>query len=272
MGNGAVADNIWINSAYAAWGMADRKPWTYKNDMCVRTLVRTAGDILGRDFSREEPFQGTRHDALDDCRHQIRYMVKARNAMKSLSEKPKLSSNVLTTLTIGEEQDIEETDANHDDATTLSDPGIREPSLPPNDVTTITEAVKVLSTVPQQLESTAVTNISLEKIPYPQEPATDFQVSSSTEEVLGPSQDFFRADEDEDDADMDALLQAAFEVYEEERTPRSSQVDTMILPDSSHQSLPTIQERVADENGCGQQSTEASALKLSEQLKKMTVS
>ncbi|KAH7311918.1 hypothetical protein BKA65DRAFT_380774, partial [Rhexocercosporidium sp. MPI-PUGE-AT-0058] len=63
-GNGAVADNIWIDSAYAACGMSDRKPWTFKNDMCVRTLVRTASDILGRNFAREERFQGTRHDAL----------------------------------------------------------------------------------------------------------------------------------------------------------------------------------------------------------------
>ncbi|KAG4441871.1 hypothetical protein IFR05_002672 [Cadophora sp. M221] len=106
-GNGAVADNTWINSAYAACGMADRKPWTFKNDMCVRTLVRTASDILGRNFAREERFQGTRHDALDDCRHQIRYMVKARNTMVGLSEKPKPPPTHLMTLPIREKKAVD---------------------------------------------------------------------------------------------------------------------------------------------------------------------
>ncbi|KAL2062440.1 hypothetical protein VTL71DRAFT_6706 [Oculimacula yallundae] len=109
-GNGAVADNIWINSAYTACDMADRKPWTYKNDMCVRTLVRTANDMLGRDFAKEERFQGTRHDALDDCRHQIRYMVKARNALMALSKGPKQLPDAtpafMTTIPIRVKQDL----------------------------------------------------------------------------------------------------------------------------------------------------------------------
>ncbi|KAL5324921.1 hypothetical protein ACEPPN_006041 [Leptodophora sp. 'Broadleaf-Isolate-01'] len=118
-GNGAVADNTWINSAYAACGM---------------TLVRTAGDILGRNFAREEPFQGTRHDALDDCRHQIRYIVKARNAMMGVSAKPKPPPSLLMTLPIRERKGVDVTVIGTNDP--FKDSKGLESSDPPNDVLT----------------------------------------------------------------------------------------------------------------------------------------
>ncbi|KAI9046857.1 hypothetical protein LZ554_008936 [Drepanopeziza brunnea f. sp. 'monogermtubi'] len=89
-GNGAVADNVWIRSAYEACKIA--KPWNNFNDMCVRTLVKCYGEMLGRNFPNEVKFQGAKHSALDDCRHQIRYLVRARSAVMALLGDPPRAS------------------------------------------------------------------------------------------------------------------------------------------------------------------------------------
>lgn len=57
------------------------KPWKFYNDMCVRTFVRQCSIMSGRDFAREQVFNGTKHVALDDCRHQVAYLVKARDSL-----------------------------------------------------------------------------------------------------------------------------------------------------------------------------------------------
>jgi hypothetical protein len=80
-GNGAVADNVWIKSAYEACDM--ERPWKFYNDMCVRTFVSQMTSILGKNFARDSPQIGVKHVALDDCRHQISYLVKARNMLIS---------------------------------------------------------------------------------------------------------------------------------------------------------------------------------------------
>lgn len=51
------------------------------NDMCVRTFVKQCSIMAGRDFRSEVVWKGVRHVALDDCRHQINYLVKARNEL-----------------------------------------------------------------------------------------------------------------------------------------------------------------------------------------------
>jgi oligoribonuclease (3'-5' exoribonuclease) len=78
-GNGVMADNVWIHSAYKACSM--EKPWKYWNDMCVRTIVKQCYFMTGTDYQREAVMKGTKHKAIDDCRHQIAYLVKARNAL-----------------------------------------------------------------------------------------------------------------------------------------------------------------------------------------------
>ncbi|KAE9365407.1 hypothetical protein N431DRAFT_488584 [Stipitochalara longipes BDJ] len=77
-GNGAVADNVWITSAYKACNM--ERPWKFYNNMCVRTFVQQAKIITGRDF-KSEIENGQKHDALSDCRTQLEYLVNARNAL-----------------------------------------------------------------------------------------------------------------------------------------------------------------------------------------------
>jgi len=49
--------------------------------MCVRTFVVQCMIMTGRDFRKEVAFKGVKHRALDDCRHQIEYLVKARNLL-----------------------------------------------------------------------------------------------------------------------------------------------------------------------------------------------
>lgn len=80
-GNGSVADNVWIKSAYRACGMGNKIPWMYYGDRCVRTVVQECFDVTGKNYMREEKRVGTAHVAVDDCRHQVRYLVKARNEL-----------------------------------------------------------------------------------------------------------------------------------------------------------------------------------------------
>lgn len=86
-GNGALADNVWIRSAYRACAMT--RPWEYYNDTCLRTFVRQVELITSEKYcwnSRERTgipraIHEPMHDALSDCKYQIRYLVAARGAI-----------------------------------------------------------------------------------------------------------------------------------------------------------------------------------------------
>ncbi|MGJ0639224.1 3'-5' exonuclease [Xenorhabdus bovienii] len=70
-GNGASFDNVILRSAY------DRekiKPlWRWNNDRDVRTIVEL-GRAIGFDPKYNMPFEGSRHNALDDAIHQAKYV------------------------------------------------------------------------------------------------------------------------------------------------------------------------------------------------------
>ncbi|CDH25983.1 3'-5' exonuclease [Xenorhabdus bovienii] len=70
-GNGASFDNVILRSAY------DRekiKPlWRWNNDRDVRTIVEL-GRVIGFDPKYNMPFEGSRHNALDDAIHQAKYV------------------------------------------------------------------------------------------------------------------------------------------------------------------------------------------------------
>lgn len=71
-GNGMLADNRWLMSAYEA---IDLKPgWKYNEDSDVRTLVDLGRRFLDIDPKKDFPFEGNAHNAIDDCLHQIRYV------------------------------------------------------------------------------------------------------------------------------------------------------------------------------------------------------
>jgi hypothetical protein len=69
-GNGVLFDNAIIRNAWKAIGQT-KEPWSFRKDMDVRTLV-----ALGRRLGVERvnhTFEGVRHNALDDVKHQVKY-------------------------------------------------------------------------------------------------------------------------------------------------------------------------------------------------------
>lgn len=67
-GNGASFDNVILSNAYAACGM--KKPWSFRNDMCYRTLKNMHPYVESGDRT------GVYHNALDDARYQARHCIK----------------------------------------------------------------------------------------------------------------------------------------------------------------------------------------------------
>lgn len=86
-GNGASADLTWLSSAYNACHKTT--PWEYWNERDVRTLVWMAESVRKCYAKRDEKFKGSKHDPLQDCLHQIKYVVKC---MQSF-EKEKITTS-----------------------------------------------------------------------------------------------------------------------------------------------------------------------------------
>lgn len=70
-GNGATFDNSIVKNAYEKMHMD--APWKFWNDRDVRTIVEL-GYQIGFNPKRDMPFEGVRHDALDDAIHQAKYV------------------------------------------------------------------------------------------------------------------------------------------------------------------------------------------------------
>lgn len=70
-GNGTLADNKWIESAFDLAKLP--KPFKYWEHSDVRTLVDLGRRITGQDVKKEITFIGEKHNAIDDCKHQIKY-------------------------------------------------------------------------------------------------------------------------------------------------------------------------------------------------------
>ncbi len=70
-GNGANFDNTILCRSYERQGIPC--PWRYYNDRDVRTIVEL-GNSIGFDVRMAIPFEGVRHNALDDARHQAKYV------------------------------------------------------------------------------------------------------------------------------------------------------------------------------------------------------
>ncbi|MGY3851488.1 3'-5' exonuclease [Aeromonas aquatilis] len=71
-GNGTSFDNVILRNAC----QQTRVPpaWRYWNDRDVRTVVDMGRDLLGFDPKKDMPFEGVAHRALDDAKHQARYV------------------------------------------------------------------------------------------------------------------------------------------------------------------------------------------------------
>lgn len=61
-GNGSDFDNIMLGTLYDLWGI--KKPWSYSNNRCFRTLKNIALAFDSHDLPVRE---GTAHNALDDA-------------------------------------------------------------------------------------------------------------------------------------------------------------------------------------------------------------
>ncbi|HGH3389970.1 TPA: 3'-5' exoribonuclease [Citrobacter freundii] len=70
-GNGATFDNVILRRSYERQEIPC--PWRYYNDRDVRTIVEL-GKNTGFDAKTVIPFEGVRHNALDDARHQVKYV------------------------------------------------------------------------------------------------------------------------------------------------------------------------------------------------------
>ncbi|EFA4855338.1 exonuclease, partial [Escherichia coli] len=70
-GNGANFDNVILRRSYERQGIPC--PWRYHNDRDVRTIVEL-GKATDFDARTAIPFEGERHNALDDARYQAKYV------------------------------------------------------------------------------------------------------------------------------------------------------------------------------------------------------
>ncbi|HAY0648750.1 TPA: 3'-5' exoribonuclease [Escherichia coli] len=70
-GNGANFDNTILRRSYERQGIPC--PWRYYNDRDVRTIVEL-GKAIDFDARTAIPFEGERHNALDDARYQAKYV------------------------------------------------------------------------------------------------------------------------------------------------------------------------------------------------------
>ncbi|HFP4149063.1 TPA: 3'-5' exoribonuclease [Escherichia coli] len=70
-GNGANFDNTILRRSYERQGIPC--PWRYYNDRDVRTIVEL-GKAIDFDARTAIPFEGERHNALDDTRYQAKYV------------------------------------------------------------------------------------------------------------------------------------------------------------------------------------------------------
>lgn len=71
-GNGCTFDNVILGNAFKACQISQQ--WPYFGDRDVRTLVDLGRNILGIDPKKDMPFEGVVHNALDDAKHQARYV------------------------------------------------------------------------------------------------------------------------------------------------------------------------------------------------------
>ncbi|EOY2426979.1 3'-5' exoribonuclease, partial [Escherichia coli] len=70
-GNGATFDNVILRRSYERQGIPC--PWRYCNDRDVRTIVEL-GKAIDFDARTAIPFEGERHNALDDARYHAKYV------------------------------------------------------------------------------------------------------------------------------------------------------------------------------------------------------
>lgn len=82
--NGATADIKWVESYCAALGV--EAPWKLWQVNDVRTITDLDWQILKVDHKKNTTFAGKKHNALDDAKHQAKYVSAIYCHFKSLAE------------------------------------------------------------------------------------------------------------------------------------------------------------------------------------------
>lgn len=90
-GNGAAFDNVIVSEAYRRLGI--EKSWKYRNDMDMRTIVRLAEGFID---PSSVLFQGTKHRALDDAKHQVKIVSLMYSAIRNSLGKTYGTTHTLT--------------------------------------------------------------------------------------------------------------------------------------------------------------------------------
>ncbi|KAF7953603.1 uncharacterized protein EAE97_001002 [Botrytis byssoidea] len=78
--NGSMQDNRWLHFAYETCEL--KQPVIFWQYRCAMTANYTASKTTKRNFRKEADLdrQGQKHDAVQDCLHQIGWLVKGLNA------------------------------------------------------------------------------------------------------------------------------------------------------------------------------------------------
>lgn len=80
MGNGSEFDNVILAHACEQWGM--EQPWHFRGNQSLRTAVWMGRVLLGVDPKYQLPFEGVRHHALHDARHEAAYLIAIMKAFR----------------------------------------------------------------------------------------------------------------------------------------------------------------------------------------------
>jgi hypothetical protein len=82
-GNGILADNKWLRQAYKSCSMEE--PWHYTQDRDVRTIVDMGKRLIKNYDPKKIVFVGEKHNAVDDCLHQIKYVCDVFEQIRSVN-------------------------------------------------------------------------------------------------------------------------------------------------------------------------------------------
>lgn len=99
MGNGCEFDNLLLADAYQQWGI--EQPWWFRGNQSLRTVVWMGRQLLSIDPKYQLPFEGARHHALHDARHEAAYLIHILRAFQQGMAGGALADHVIQSGTSG---------------------------------------------------------------------------------------------------------------------------------------------------------------------------
>lgn len=82
-GNGSLFDIRIMNDVFGKLNIPI--PWKYNEDRDMRTIVDIANTLTGFDH-KSVPFEGTAHNAVDDCQHQIKIVQECYKRLSAINK------------------------------------------------------------------------------------------------------------------------------------------------------------------------------------------